>query len=54
MEGKSRDEKIALIDKLAKDAGQRSRLRKTYDCVLTLEEQLARQNVKPKLEAQSI
>lgn len=47
LEGKSRDEKIALIDKLAKDAGQRSKLRKTYDCVLTQEEQLVRQNVKP-------
>lgn len=47
LEGKSRDEKIALIDKLAKDAGQRSKLRKTYDCVLTQDEQLVRQNVKP-------
>ena len=44
--GKSRDEKIALIDKLAKDAGQRSSLRKMYGCVLTQEEQLVRQNVK--------
>ena len=42
--GKSRDEKIALIDKLAKDAGQRSSLRKMYGCVLTQEEQLVRQN----------
>lgn len=45
--GKSRDEKIVLIDKLVKDAGMRSKLRKMYDCVLTQEEQLARQNVKP-------
>lgn len=46
LEGKSRDEKIALIDELAKDAGQRSSLRKMYGCVLTQEEQLVRQNVK--------
>ena len=46
LEGKSRDEKIVLIDKLAKDAGQRSKLRKTYDCVLTNDERNVRQNIK--------
>ena len=46
LEGKSRDEKIVMIDELAKDASQRSSLRKKYGCVLTQEEQLVRQNVK--------
>ena len=45
--GKSRDEKIALIDELAKNADMRSRLRKAYDCVLTQEERNVRQNIKP-------
>ena len=47
LEGKSRKEKIALIDKLAKNAGQRSYLRKMYGCILSKKERIVRQNIKP-------